>query len=136
MPNNTAIPGFNPDAGALIPLIEAADWTANYRAEPLTVAEVAGRKRINAYYFGNVLLDEIQRQEGCVGLRFYMGLEKAEDENGRRSESQLLVVGVNKDGHDIVPRLGTNGEALYDDGLVGDGSAKCPLMCDVTSPLY
>ncbi|SET72757.1 hypothetical protein [Hymenobacter actinosclerus] len=135
MKNNDPIRDFNPDAGAPIPIAEASDWTANYRAEALTEAEVAGRKRINAYYFGNKLLDTIQSQEGCVGLRFYMGLENSKDGKGKRDESQLLVVGVDKDGHDIVPRLGADGEMMYDDGIVGDSSMKCPPVCDPNSPL-
>ena len=147
MKNNDSIPGFNPDAGAPIPLAEAADWTANYRNEALTEAEVAGRKRINAYYFGNKLLDEIQNQEGCVGLRFYMGVSNLKDVRGkeesiekdkrqsRYDESQIIVAGVDKYGRDIVPRLGVDGQAMHEDGIVGDGAGRCPLMCDTTSPL-
>lgn len=136
MLNNNPIPGFNPDAGAPIAVAEAADWAANYRNEALTETEVAGRKRIKAYYFGNKLLDEIKNQEGCVGLRFYMGLKKSKTDLNKPDESQILVVGVDKDGHDIVPRLGANGEALYDDGIVGDQSQKCPAVCDPSSPLF
>lgn len=135
MQNNAPIPGFNPDAGAPLPVTEAADWTNNYRDEALTTAEVAGRKRINAYYFGNKLLEQIQTQEGCVGLRFYMALKKGKGAQGKPDEPQLLVVGVDKDGRDMVPRLGTDGETLYDDGIVGDESGKCPSTCDHGSPL-
>ncbi|NVO30477.1 hypothetical protein [Hymenobacter lapidiphilus] len=135
MKNNDPIPGFNPDAGAPILVAEAAEWTANYRKEALTEAEAAGRKRINAYYFGNKLLDEIKNQEGCVGLRFYMGLKKSKADLTEADESQILVVGVDKNGHDIVPRLGANGEAMYDDGIVGDMTSKCPSVCDPGSTL-
>ena len=96
---------------------------------------MAGRKRINAYYFGNKLLDEIQRQEGCVGLRFYMGLKQGKAEDGKPAEPQLLVVGVDKDGHDIVSRLGADGGTMYDDGIVGDMADKCPSVCDINSPM-
>ncbi|RFP65174.1 hypothetical protein D0N36_09915 [Hymenobacter lapidiphilus] len=129
------IPGFNPDAGAPIPVAEAAEWAANYRSEALTDVEVAGRKRINAYYFGNKLLDEIKNQEGCVGLRFYMGLKKSKTDLTKPDESQILVVGVDEDGRDIVARLGADGEAMYDDGIVGDDAAKCPAICDPHSLL-
>lgn len=100
---NDPIPGFNPNAGAPIPLSEAEQWTANYRKDPLTEAEKSGRKRINAYYFGNELLDKIQAQPGCVGLRLYMGISKSKEADGN-DESQIMVVGVDKDGRDIVPR--------------------------------
>lgn len=135
MKNNDPIRDFNPDAGAPIPLAEAEAWTANYRDEPQTEAEVAGRKRINAYYFGNKLLNEIQAQEGCVGLRFYMGVEKSESEGKKQQEPQLIIVGVDKDGHDIVPRQGADGATLYGGGIVGDGATKCPHVCDPKSPL-
>ena len=135
MENNDPIRDFNPDAGAPIPVAEAAGWAANYRNEALTEAEVAGRKRINAYYFGNKLLATIQSQEGCVGLRFYMGVEKTKDEKGKRDEPQLLVVGVDKNGHDIVPRLGADVQRLGADGIVKDMSIKCSSVCDASSPL-
>ncbi len=131
---NDPVPGFNPNAGAPIPLPEAKQWTANYRDEPLTDVEKAGRKRINAYYFGNELLDQIQGQPGCVGLRFYMGVSKSKEADSK-DESQIIVVGVDKDGHDIVARLDVDGQAIYEDGIIGDESSKCPSMCDATSPL-
>lgn len=129
------VPGFNPNAGAPIPLAEAQQWAASYRNEPLTDVEKGGRKRINAYYFGNELLDKIQGQPGCVGLRFYMGLSKPKTGEGKPDESQIMVVGVDKDGHDIVSRPGLDGTLMYEDGIVGDDAAKCPPMCDATSPL-
>ncbi|GAB3227577.1 hypothetical protein GCM10027346_11100 [Hymenobacter seoulensis] len=132
---NEPLPGFNPTAGAPIALGTAEEWTANYRAEPLTDAETNGRKRINAYYFGNDLLASIQQQEGCVGLRFYMGLEKKDENGQKKEEPQLLVVGVDKDGYDIIPRQTAAGATVYADGIVGDGSQKCPVVCDPTSSL-
>lgn len=128
------VPGFNPNAGAPIPLAEAQQWAANYRDEPLTDVEKGGRKRINAYYLGNELLDRIQRQPGCVGLRFYMGVSKSKEVDSI-AESQIVVVGVDKDGHDIVARLDVDGQAVYEDGIVGDSAERCPPMCDTTSPL-
>src|SRR5688572_7882829 len=109
------LPGFDPTAGTPIPLVTAEEWTANYRAEPLTDAEANGRKRINAYYFGNELLETIQNQEGCVGLRFYMGVEKKNVNGQQKEESQLLVVGVDKDGYDIIPRQTADGATVYAD---------------------
>ncbi|UPL49951.1 hypothetical protein [Hymenobacter sublimis] len=129
------IPGFNPNAGAPIPAGTAEQWTKNYRREPGNGLDAAGRQKINAYYFSNALLDQIQAQEGCVGLRFYMGIE--EDLSGDKSKDsyQLLVVGVDANGYDMVPRPAAGGQPATDDGIVGDGSSKCPTVCDPTSPL-
>ena len=63
-----------------------------------------------------------------------MGVSKSKEADSK-DESQIIVVGVDKDGHDIVPRLDVTGEAMYEDGIVGDDSLKCPPMCDATSPL-
>lgn len=135
MLHNDPIPGFNPNAGSPIPAAIAEQWTANYRAQPLTAEEQAGAKRIKAYYFGNEFLNTVQAQENCVGLRFYMGLE--EDLTGDKSKDkyQLLVVGVDKNGYDIVPRTKADGSVDGIDDIVGDSTLKCPDVCDLTSPL-
>lgn len=129
------IPGFNPNAGAPIPPAEAEQWTANYRNQPQTQDELAGRKRTKAYYFGSAMLDTIKQQPGCVGIRFYMGLEQDLTGDKSKDEYQLLAVGVDVNGYDLVPRTGPTGELLNEDGIVGDGSLKCPNVCDPTSPM-
>ncbi|GGG36951.1 hypothetical protein [Hymenobacter glacieicola] len=129
------LPGFDPNAGTPIDPATAEQWTKNYRQQPATEAELTGAKRINAYYFSNQLLDDIKQQAGCVGLRFYMGLDKPKAEENKQPEYQLLVVGVDKNGYDIVPRPAAGEQPATDDGIVGDGSSKCPSVCDPTSPL-
>ncbi|MET4106799.1 hypothetical protein [Hymenobacter sp. UYP22] len=129
------IPGFVPNAGAPIAPAEAEQWAANYRNQPQTQDELAGRKRTKAYYFGNQLLDTIQQQPGCVGIRFYMGLEQDLTGDKSKDEYQLLAVGVDVNGYDLVPRTSPAGELLNEDGIVGDGSLKCPSVCDPTSPM-
>jgi hypothetical protein len=136
MPNEGSLPGFNPNAGSSIPAAVAEQWTADYRNQSLTDEELAGAKRINAYYFGNQLLETIQGQPNCVGLRFYMGLEKNATGDKSDDKYQLLVVGVDANGRDIIPRTQADGTVEGSDGLVGDGSDKCPDNCDSTSPLY
>lgn len=135
MPITDPVPGFNPNAGAAIAPTLAEEWTANYRQQPLTDTGPGAAKRINAYYLSNQLLTEIQGQQGCVGLRFYMGLDKPKAGENKAAEYQIMVVGVDANGRDMVPRPGNNGEVLYDGGLVGDGAQKCPNVCDSTSPL-
>ncbi|MBX0292010.1 hypothetical protein K3G63_16280 [Hymenobacter sp. HSC-4F20] len=135
MPISDPVPGFNPDAGALIAPALAEQWTANYRQQPLTDAGPGAAKRINAYYLSNQILTEIQAQQGCVGLRFYMGLDKPKAGENKAAEYQMLVVGVDANGYDMVPRPATSGELLYEDGIVGDNAQKCPSVCDSTSPL-
>jgi hypothetical protein len=135
MLNNDPIPGFNPNAGSPIAATTAEQWTANYRAQPLTAEEQAGAKRIKAYYFGNEFLNTVQAQENCVGLRFYMGLEKDLTGDKSKDKYQLLVVGVDENGYDIVPYTKADGTIEGIDGIIGDDSMKCPDNCDPTSPL-
>ena len=135
MLNNDPIPGFDPNAGSPIPAATAEQWTANYRDQTLTGEQQAGAKRIKAYYFGNEFLNTVQQQENCVGLRFYMGLGKDLTSDKSKDNYQLVVVGVDKDGHDIVPRTQADGTVQGNDSIVGDGSNRCPDNCDPTSPL-
>lgn len=144
MTQDKPIPGFNPNAGAPIDPKIAEQWAANYRNQPVSEEEKRGRKRITAYYFGNKILDEIRQQPGCAGIRFYMGLEENSSTDKARGKSQfeesksrlqLLAVGVDEYGYDIVPRQDASGNILNDDGIIGDATLKCPPFCDPISPL-
>lgn len=130
------IPGFNPNAGAPIDPKTAERWAANYRNQPGTSEEEKGPRRISAYYFGSELLTKLQQQPGCVGIRFYMGLEEDADGKPGRQQLQLLAVGVDANGYDLVPRPGPDGQLLNEDGIIGDATLKCPPYCDPSSPMH
>jgi len=79
------------------------------------------RKRYEAKYakkpgalaagaYGRKIFEKILAQPGCLGVRFYPGL----DDDGNVT---LLFCGVNKEGNDILI------------GLIGDLPWRCPPFC-------
>ena len=94
--------------GEEITLAEAAAMTAAFRT--------ANPNAIKAHYFGEVLLKNICNQTGCVGIRFYHGI----DTNGA---PQLVAVGVDANGDDMTA------------GKIGDRSYPCPNYCSKSNVL-
>jgi len=72
-----------------------------------------------AHFFGYEIINQILEQESVVGIRMYYAL----DDSGER---QIILVGVNESGENIVP--GANGRSK-DEGVVGDASYPCPTYC-------
>jgi hypothetical protein len=93
----------------------AKAWTANYR-ETYPV-------EIEAHFFGREIINQILSEEGCVGIRIYYAL----DENGNR---QLLLVGVNANGDNLLPSV-TNNE-----NIIADMSYPCPTFCPPTGTSF
>jgi hypothetical protein len=60
--------------------------------------------------YGRGIFEKILKQKGCVGIRFYPGL----DEKGNVT---VLFVGVDAEGNDILR------------GLIGDSPWNCPPFC-------
>ena len=71
-------------------------------------ADGAGRLEPGAY--NRKIFDKILCQQGCVGIRFYPGL----DEKGNVT---LLFCGIDRYGNDILA------------GTIGDIPFRCPPMC-------
>jgi hypothetical protein len=94
---------FTGDEGEEISLATAEEWTANYRT--------ANPGAIQAYFYGNSILQDILDQENAVGIRFYYAID---DED----VPQLVLVGVDADGNDLT------------DGIVADRGCPCPTYCD------
>ncbi|HNR18648.1 MAG TPA: hypothetical protein PKN75_07515 [Bacteroidia bacterium] len=92
-----------------ISLALAAEYTANYR-RTISPDEKKGG------YFGKDALLELLNQEGCVGFRYYYGI----DEKGKKV---LVLVGVNSEANDLV------------DGRLLERSWPCPHCCSVDNPL-
>jgi hypothetical protein len=91
------------------PLEAAARYTAAYRrGRPQDPAQ--------AFSFNREAYDAILRQEGCVGVRSYLG---------RRDDGSLtmVLVGVDAAGNDM-----TSGEVMQDPD-------ECPPMCPTASAL-
>jgi hypothetical protein len=70
---------------------------------------------IRGYQIGRNIIDQILTQPGCVGMRFYYGLNEA-------GAKTLVYVGVDADGKDIVKRtvVMSNGALVHADGIMAD----------------
>jgi hypothetical protein len=89
--------------GAKITLAEAEALTASYQTN------FPGE---NACYFvGADHVDDILKQEGCIGIRVYKGLNKTS------FKKTLVLIGVNADGHDMT------------EGFIVDKVTVCPDNC-------
>ena len=110
---------LNGSEGDPIELETALRWTQNYRAGLKTAEEH------RAHFFGYQIIEEILKQESCVGIRIYYSL----DDEGKR---QLVIVGVNAQGDDILPLPGGRSEEDGDGGIVADASLPCPTYCSST----
>lgn len=100
---------FNGEEGALIPLEEAAELTANYREQ--------NPDKAIGFFIGKDILLDLLAQEDCQGIRTYMGCE----ENG---DIKLVMVGADSNEDDILAN-----------GLVADKLFACPPYCSRTNAL-
>jgi hypothetical protein len=109
---------FNSSAGGPIPLSEAKKWTANYRAT-IKPGET------EAHYFGGDIIRRLLEEIGSVGIRAYYAI----DDTGNK---QLLLVGVDAEGENLLPEEGTGAKATDDEGpIIVDQSLPCPPSCPI-----
>ena len=94
---------FDGTEGSPIDKEIASAWTKNYRQ--------ANPDGLHGHFFGREKLLALLEQEGCVGVRFYYGLD-----NGVQ---QLLAVGTDSEQND----------QLDGDFKVLDDSRPCPPVC-------
>lgn len=112
---------FNGSEGGPIPLSTAMEWTANYRK---TIKE--GETR--AHYFGRETYQKLLDEAGSVGIRAYYAI----DDKGKK---QLLLVGVDENGNDILPSENSASKDGDGSGEVMDKSFPCPTYCSDPSIL-
>ena len=93
-----------------ISLQDAADLTANYRAQFTSTGYIKGE------YFGKTAIETVLAQEGCVGIRIYYGLNS-------ENVPKLVIVGVNEYEDDMTT------------GTILDMGVLCPPTCGVTNDL-
>jgi hypothetical protein len=106
---------FNGSEGGPISLETAKKWTANYRAT-IKPGET------EAHYFGHEIIRRLLDEGRSVGIRAYYAI----DDFGKK---QLLLVGVDVDGNNLLPKEGT-ANAVGDGGpIIVDQSAPCPPVC-------
>lgn len=91
----------------------AGQWLGNY-----TTTNPQG---LRAHFFGNEIIRQILRQNGCVGIRAYYAI----DNNGIQ---KLLLIGVTSTGVNILP---SSSDRIEDGngGTIGDNSFPCPTFC-------
>ncbi len=99
---------LNGTEGENIPLEEAIQMTRAFR--------LANPDAIKAFYLGKDIMNELLRQNNCVGMRIYNALDVD-------NQPQVVIVGVTADNED-----------LYE-GIRADKTKPCPSLCDINSPL-
>jgi hypothetical protein len=110
----------------------SANWTQNYRHKHPGETE--------SHFFGKEILHQILEQEGCMGIRMYHAHDKPL--NGwKRSmaslskfllnvvgnidgERHLIIVGVSKDGKEMLPKHDGNGNLIVHVSLSGGETKK------------
>lgn len=108
---------FDGKEGSPIDLSTAKTMVNNYKAKMKDPNETV------AHFFGFEIIQKILMQPGCMGIRIYYGL-------GDNCEKQLLLVGADKNGNNMLPRANVTGNALMaEQNTVGDVSYPCPSYC-------
>jgi len=100
---------FTGDEDHNISLEEAAQMTSRFRATIPPGAKTGG-------FFGRTAIRQILAQEGCVGIRYYYGLNDNND-------PVLILSGVDTNGNDIF------------EGELAEISSPCPPNCSEPNPL-
>ena len=106
----------------LIPLQDAIDMTTLYRQYKETILATT-YKNLNILpkceTFDRADLDDILRQNDCVGIRVYYGMDS-------NYKMHATIVGVDSYDADILP---SGSEKILEQGK------RCPTDCPPTSPL-
>ena len=112
-----------------IPLKIAIKWTECWRKVQGTFNK---HHEIRAFLIPMDDLKAIMKEPGVANVRAYLGVDEADPE---KPIEKLLLVGVRKDGTDIIYRKPVHGDGdVIDDGIF-DFTEPCPPECDSTSPL-
>ncbi len=74
--------------------------------------------------FDRAAFDQVLQQDGCTGIRIYMGMEE-------NNQLVFVVVGVNDDNEDIITATSNddNDNEIFENGV------RCPLYCPPSSPI-
>lgn len=116
-----------------ITLADAVDLTQRYR-KAAPASEHGG-------FFWADGIQELLAQPGCVGVRYYHGLDAD-------SHYQIVLVGVDANGNDITKGTGARGSrrsakvaaavvaAGAGEAVLLDKHWQCPPYCDTGSPLF
>lgn len=88
-------------------------------AKKLVIAfETKYNGEINSSFIGSKNIEDIMKQDGCVGLRIYNGYDE------EKQRISLVLIGIDADGKEIL-----------DDGIIYDDLAVCPPICPIETSL-
>ncbi|QTE24137.1 hypothetical protein [Polaribacter cellanae] len=81
-------------------------------------------------------LIEVLQEEGVAGVRGYIGVEKLKVEGENVFIEKLMIVGVDKNGKDMLKLSSEDADVLDSEGGdIYDFTEPCPSACDDDSPL-
>lgn len=127
-----------------ISLEDARRFTSGYKAEKAEFMTMERREHKEARkggFFGKDAIMELLNQPGCIGMRYYYG----RSDDGMKN---LILVGVNEDGNDILPKpkrhepsaerderqMAVASKQIDDgeDAIICERSLPCPPFCSGT----
>ncbi len=123
-----------------VSLKTAQKWIAEWRNLESSYNKY---NRLKAFNIPLIDLQEVIKETGVDSVRAYIGVAKFENHDTKPPEimyeEKLLIVGVDKNGKDMISVVKApdglgDGEGDGDD--IYDFTRPCPTACDPESPLY
>ncbi len=105
---------LNRSEGVLVSAEASRQWMTNYTSK--------NPSSLRAHFFGFEILNQILNQEGCIGIRMCYALNNS-------GVQQVLLVGVNSNGENILPSTQAAGKVSSGNGIIADMSYPCPTYC-------
>jgi hypothetical protein len=129
-PNNVSKPGKK----NTITLKTAKKWAKEWRDDEASYNKYFDCKAFN---IPKIDLIEVLAEDGVESVRAYLGVEKTLVDGGQPIfKEKLMIVGVDKDGKDMISTLKEDPEVLNPlKGSIFDFTEACPDLCDSNSPL-
>lgn len=98
---------FNGTEGKVISLADGATMTQDWRNEHASATK--------AVFFGKDHIEDLLRQDGCVGIRIYYAINESNDYT-------MVLVGANEDQDDMTE-------------IVINAGFRCPIVCGQANTL-
>ena len=117
-----------------ISLKTAKKWAKEWRDDESSYNKYHECKAFN---IPKIDLIEVLAEDGIESVRAYIGVEKTIIEGKQPVfQEKLMIVGVDKDGKDMITTLKEDPEVLDPlKGSVFDFTSSCPDLCDDDSPI-
>jgi hypothetical protein len=117
-----------------ISLAQAVEMTTVYRAEKENILSPAFKGKQTLPFcetFNREAFDRLLAEDGCVGLRFYYGMDEL-------FNIHIIAVGVNAENENLLPKSDENlrsSSLSAEDHVIVEDSQRCPDDCPPPSPL-